>query len=777
MSQSKKIFSFIIAVVMIISLFPTAVFADGASVVYLTVENSTYPVSEGAPWDEKLLDSVPVEITEGETKIVDVITSGLAEAGFSQTGAEEGYITDINGIGEFSSGKTGGWMVSLNDWFINAGIDAFYVSDGDIISVQFTSEGFGEDIGSSWSNNSKNLAEISFSEGELSEEFSPEVYEYTLTIPSGTESIEVIPSAINKNFQTRNYLNANFIDGETEKYIEGEAELESIICGLSAPEEIPSELGIYKRTEEIPVTDGDVIYVACGLSYWNSMNNGEFGTGAEKIPGTVYSFNIVEEESEISVNAGIYDYTAVTYKENNPQCSAVVSETGIVYETENYTIAENTTVLEALKEIFENSQIPYSLDSYNSYIASVGGLSEMDCTSQSGWMISVNDEFLSTGANEAVLKDGDTVKLHYSVEGWGTDVGSYFTGGPVVRKLILGGVTTKITSNTVYADENDWTGTTTYYLGEYREGNRNTEIEGDGSRENPFVIPVEVSSRTDITSLSAKVETSLHEKYLVIGEGEGLFNISEATNYENDVTFSIETLGGYVKNYYTVKVSKKSSGGGGGGGGSFAPKEEEKPEKTEEEQEIPKEEKSEEKVDFKDVEGHWAENYIQRLASQNIINGKSENSFAPDDKITRAELVALLHRLSGSDETYETSEFGDIKESDWYMQAVSWAKDNGISDGMGNGDFNPNENVTREQTAVFIVRFCEYMGYDFNENKEITFVDESDFSDWSADFVSKAQKYGIINGFEDGTFSPQGNATRAQTAKMLCQLLDNYTKD
>ncbi len=774
MSQIKKLFSIFIAIVMLVSILPLAVCADGSEVVYLTVENTTYSVREGAPWDGKLLDCVPVEITEGETKIVDVIISGIENCGYSQTGAESGYITDINGLGEFSGGKTGGWMVSLNDWFINAGIDAFYVSDGDCVSVRFTSAGFGEDIGSSWNNNNKNLSDISFSAGELDGEFTSDVYEYTLTVPSGTDSIKVTPTAENKNFQTRIYLNAQFTDGESGKYIEGEAELEEQICGLTLPGEIPSELGLYKRMEEIPVSDGDVIYVACGLSYWNSMNNGEYGSGAEEIPGTVYSFTIQEEAEEqlINVGVGIYDYTALTHKEKNPDCSAIVSESGIVYESKFISLPDGTTVLDGLKTIFEASQIPYSLDQYNSYISSVGGLSETDCTSQSGWMISVNDEFLSVGASEILLKDGDVIKLHYTVEGWGTDVGSYFTGGPTVKKLTLGGVTTQITSNTVYEDENDWTGTTTYYLGEYREGKNNTEIEGNGSFETPFIIPIEVSSRTDITALTAQIETSLHEKYLVIGTSEGLSNILEEVNYENDVTFSVETLGGFFKTYYTVKVTKKSSNGGGGGS-SYTPPTEEEDDVNQEKQEIPEDNKSLSLVNFEDVKGHWAESYIERLASQNIITGKSENSFAPDDKITRAELVTLLYRLSGTEEAYNVSKFNDVKESDWYMQAISWAEENKIATGMGNSKFSPNEYVSREQTAVFIIRFCEYMGYELKSMEEMTFSDASDFSVWSEASVLKAQKYGIINGFEDGSFAPKETSTRAQTAKMLCNLIDN----
>lgn len=772
MSQIKKFISIFITIAIVISILPSAVLAEKASVVYLTVENTTYTAQEGAAWDGKLLDCIPLKVTEGETKIVDVIIDGIENSGYSQIGAESGYITDINGLGEFSGGKTGGWMVSLNDWFINAGIDSFYVSDGDCVSVMFTSVGFGEDIGSSWSNNNKNLSDISFSAGELNSEFCPDVYEYTLTVPSGTDSIKITPRAENKNFQTRIYLNTEFIDGESGKYIEGEAELEEQICGLTPMGEIPSELGIYKRMEEIPVSDGDVIYVACGLSYWNSMNNGEYGSGAEEIPGTVYSFTVREEVEEqlINVGVGIYDYTALTHKDS--ECNAVVSESGIVYESEFVSLPDGTTVLDGLKTIFEDSQIPYSLDQSNSYISSVGGLSEMDCTSQSGWMISVNDEFLSVGASEALLKDGDVIKLHYTVENWGTDVGSYFTGGPTVKKLVLGGITTKITSNTVYEDENDWTGTTTYYLGEYREGKRNTVIEGDGSFETPFIIPVEVSSRTDITALTAQIETSLHEKYLVIGDGEGLSNILEEVNYENDITFSVETLGGFFKTYYTVKVTKKSSNGGGGS--SYTPPKKEEDDVNEEKQEIPEDNnESSSLANFEDVKGHWAKSYIERLASQNIITGKSEKSFAPDDKITRAELVTLLYRLSGSQESYSASKFNDVKVSDWCMQAISWAEENKIATGVGNSKFSPNEYVSREQTAVFIIRFCEYMGYELKSMEEMTFRDASDFSVWSEASVLKAQKYGIINGFEDGTFAPKETSTRAQTAKMLCNLLDN----
>lgn len=769
MSQLKnKFISIIIICTMFCAILPCTAFAQGNTTVYLTVENQTLSTGNGAPWEGKLLDNVEIEITEGETKIVDVIVEGLENGGYTQTGADMGYISEINGLDEFCGAQSAGWMVTLNDWFINSGIDSFYVSDEDRISVMFTSEGYGEDIGSSWNNNNKQLSAVDFSAGVLKEEFSPDVYEYTLTIPADTEAITVTPYAENKNFQTRNYLNAEFYEGEYGKYIQGEEELESVICGLDIPSEIPENIGYYKRTQEIPVQDGDIISIACGLPYWNSMNNGDLGSGAEEIPGTVYTFAIETENEEISIGAGIYDYTALTYKENNSECDIVVSEDGLVYETQDFNVAEGTTVLDALITIFENEHIAYSINEQGNYISSVGGLSEMECGYQSGWMVSVNDEFLSVGAGEAVLSDGDTIKLHYSVEGWGTDVGNYFTGGPVLKKIVLGGTETIISSNTVYADENDFVGTTTYYLGEYREGKKNVVVNGEGTEQSPFIIPVKVGSRVDITALTAQIKTSLNSHYLYMGEGEGLTDILSETNYENDVTFSIETPGGFFKNYYTLKVTKKVSTGSSSGGGIHK----EEPEKEQEADPVEKEEVSVIKSSFNDVGGHWAEEYINTLAAMNIINGKTENSFAPEDNITRAEIITLLFRLSGAQGEYSASEFTDVNDDDWYKDAVAWSKEKGIANGVSESEFNPLTPVTREQIAVFIVRFCDYMNYNLAESNDTTELEDvSQVSSWAFDSIEKAVKAGIINGFEDGTLLPAYTATRAQVAKMLCTVI------
>ena len=201
----------------------------------------------------------------------------------------------------------------------------------------------------------------------------------------------------------------------------------------------------------------------------------------------------------------------------------MVSETGVVLEIQDFSVLEGTTVLDAVKAILDNAQIEYIIDESNSYLVSVGELSETDCGQESGWMISVNDKFLDVSPAQVLVEENDKIKLHYSVEGWGTDIGNYFTGGPVVKSFTVGGVETIISN----------------------------ESEGNGSAEAPFVISVTVGAAVDIAALTAIIRTSLHENYLVISEGEGLSNILSENNYENDVTFGIETIGGFNICIYT----------------------------------------------------------------------------------------------------------------------------------------------------------------------------------------------------------------------------------
>ncbi|WP_282937480.1 bacterial Ig-like domain-containing protein [Paenibacillus sp. RC67] len=174
---------------------------------------------------------------------------------------------------------------------------------------------------------------------------------------------------------------------------------------------------------------------------------------------------------------------------------------------------------------------------------------------------------------------------------------------------------------------------------------------------------------------------------------------------------------------------------------------------------------------FDDLQGHWAKNEAELLASKGVVNGTSETTFAPNTSITRAEFSALLVRAAGLT-TESTTKFSDIK-SEWYAGYVGAASKAGLVDGFEDGTFQPNATITREQMATMIARAIKLMGKnsDANANKLAAFADSKDISNWAKDAVAGAVNAGIINGVTDQTFAPGSKATRAEAAVMLKRLL------
>ena len=254
--MKKRIVSLLLALVMVLSLVPMSVFAadnhDGQ--VHVIVENTTYPEAEGAPWEGTLVEEW-IDLDEDST-MMGCIVKALEKNGYKQTGAENNYISSIQGLGEFDGGSMSGWMGTLNDWFTNYGFGAFTVAggtlgSGDEIRIMYTRNGYGADLGGSWDNHIKTVKALTFSAGELSPAFDPDTHEYTLTVDKGTDSVLVTPTASNKNYQVRTYV------GETE----------------------------YKRTAMVPTVDGTTITVKCGDPSWPNMNG-------DNEPAQVYTVNV-----------------------------------------------------------------------------------------------------------------------------------------------------------------------------------------------------------------------------------------------------------------------------------------------------------------------------------------------------------------------------------------------------------------------------------------------------------------------------------------------------
>lgn len=175
---------------------------------------------------------------------------------------------------------------------------------------------------------------------------------------------------------------------------------------------------------------------------------------------------------------------------------------------------------------------------------------------------------------------------------------------------------------------------------------------------------------------------------------------------------------------------------------------------------------------FKDVsDGAWYKEAVEELFKRNIVSGKDDEKFAPNDSVTREEFVAMLVRTINADG--ETSiELTDVKDGAWYEQAVKKAIALGIAVGYDNGKFGVGELITRQDAAVFTARASKYFNMDISQKSDSLFADDEQISDYAKDSVYAMRNNGIISGMEDNTFAPNANCTRAQAAVMIYRFLE-----
>lgn len=165
----------------------------------------------------------------------------------------------------------------------------------------------------------------------------------------------------------------------------------------------------------------------------------------------------------------------------------------------------------------------------------------------------------------------------------------------------------------------------------------------------------------------------------------------------------------------------------------------------------------------------WYNSYISKVMHYGVMNGTSDTEFSPNMNLTREMFVTLLHRAWNQPFVGYNNPFDDAQDSNRYSyEAICWAYEVGIINGKSNTEFAPNDNVTREEMAAMMDRFASAYGIDLSsDNPAVSFKDAAKISDWAADSVEYLTKAGILNGYPDGTFQPQGNATRAEAAKII----------
>lgn len=177
---------------------------------------------------------------------------------------------------------------------------------------------------------------------------------------------------------------------------------------------------------------------------------------------------------------------------------------------------------------------------------------------------------------------------------------------------------------------------------------------------------------------------------------------------------------------------------------------------------------------FSDVkEKDWFYDAVQYVYENGMMNGTGSTTFSPDTTTTRGMIVTILHRMEGTPSVTGKG-FTDVSDGKYYSAAVAWASANGIVDGYGNGAFGPNDTITREQLATILYRYVQYKGYDTEITGDVSvFADGSQVSSYAVEAMNWAVSSGLISGVGDNTLAPKGSATRAQVAVILMRFCQN----
>lgn len=179
-------------------------------------------------------------------------------------------------------------------------------------------------------------------------------------------------------------------------------------------------------------------------------------------------------------------------------------------------------------------------------------------------------------------------------------------------------------------------------------------------------------------------------------------------------------------------------------------------------------------LNFTDVkESDWFFKGVAYVVDKDIMNGVSENEFAPSGKLTRAMLVQMLYNMESRPACDAENAFMDVPVGQWYTDAVIWANDEKIVSGMGEGLFAPNMEITREQMVAMLYNYAKYKGYDVTASADLSaFADTASVSTWAQPAMQWAVAEGYISGMGDSQLAPQGTATRAEIASVIMRFME-----
>ncbi len=173
----------------------------------------------------------------------------------------------------------------------------------------------------------------------------------------------------------------------------------------------------------------------------------------------------------------------------------------------------------------------------------------------------------------------------------------------------------------------------------------------------------------------------------------------------------------------------------------------------------------------------WYHDAVDYVVEHGIMTGTSATTFSPNTAMNRAMVAQILYNLEGQPTVTGESTFTD-SNTHWAAKAIAWAQKTGVVSGYGNNTFRPNQAVTREELAQMLYNYAEYKQYDLTASGDlIAFPDGNNVQGWAKTAMSWANGNQLINGFEDDTLRPGGDSTRAQAASILMNFDLNVVKD
>lgn len=261
-------------------------------------------------------------------------------------------------------------------------------------------------------------------------------------------------------------------------------------------------------------------------------------------------------------------------------------------------------------------------------------------------------------------------------------------------------------------------------------------------------------------------------EYMGITKTNMITNDSVRTIASDSKIQTVKDIAAYINGLGQDEQAKRPTTGGGGGGsrgnvsiGSGISYDEVKKDDND----------TKEQSVFKDIEAvPWAKDAIESLYKSRIINGKEKGYFCPNDSVTREEFVKMVVGAFRLNLVFEDNKdvFSDVTPNDWFYQSVMCAYSGGIIKGISESEFGSGLNISRQDLAVMVYNAAKACSIDIPSDIQKTeFVDGGDISDYAKEAVERLQTSGIISGYEDGSFKPQGNADRAEAAKIIHSLM------